>query len=140
MAAFCYSLGDFLNRIDCRQGFVLDEFGRFGGLNITERRTIYIGKKPVHAYIRAVVMTMESGDREVTLQASGVNISRAVDVAELCRRRNGIIAQGLPEQVEIVDIRTDSETGESKDGGKRSYSVIQIDLDGIGDVPASEEE
>ena len=71
---------------------------------MTERRTIFIGKKPLHAYVRAVVMAMESGDRNLELVARGATIGRAVDVAEVCRRRNGIIAQGLPEQVVIGEL------------------------------------
>ena len=73
---------------------------------MTERRTIFIGKKPLHAYVRAVVMAMESGDRNLELVARGATIGRAVDVAEVCRRRNGIIAQGLPEQVVICLLYT----------------------------------
>ena len=57
--------------------------------------------KPLHAYVRAVVMAMEAGDRIVQLEARGATISRAVDVAEVCRRRSGHIAQGLPETVNI---------------------------------------
>ena len=36
---------------------------------MTDRRTIFIGKKPLHAYVRAVVMAMESGDRNLELVA-----------------------------------------------------------------------
>ena len=56
---------------------------------MTDRRIIFIGKKPLHAYVRAVVKAMEDGDREVQLVARGATISRAVDVAEVCRRSNG---------------------------------------------------
>jgi len=66
---------------------------------LSDRRTIFIGKKPLHAYVRAVVMAMEEGERRVQLVARGATIGRAVDVAEVCRRRNGIIAQGLPSEV-----------------------------------------
>jgi DNA-binding protein len=89
---------------------------------MSERRIIFIGKKPLHLYIRAVVMSMEAGDREVELVARGATIGRAVDVAEVCRRRNGWIAQGLPEEVVI------------------GVSVLKIELDGIGDIPIKEEE
>ena len=39
---------------------------------MTDRRTIFIGKKPLHAYVRAVVMAMESGDRNLELVARGL--------------------------------------------------------------------
>jgi len=107
---------------------------------MTERRIIYIGKKPLHAYVRAVVMAMEAGDRNLQLVARGATIGRAVDVAEVCRRRNGFIAQGLPEEVIIGDILCSSEVIPSDDGRDRTVSVLQIELDGVGDVPAKEEE
>ncbi len=107
---------------------------------MSDRRTIFIGKKPLHAYVRAVVMAMESGDRNLQLVARGATIGRAVDVAEVCRRRNGIIAQGLPEEVSIGEITCESETIPSEDGRERTVSVLKIELDGFGDLPSREEE
>ena len=101
---------------------------------MTDRRTIFIGKKPLHAYVRAVVMAMESGDRNLELVARGATIGRAVDVAEVCRRRNGIIAQGLPEEVTIGEINCESEVIPSEDGRDRTVSVLKIQLDGHGAV------
>ena len=103
-----------------------------------ERRSIFIGKKPLHAYVRAVVMAMEEGNREVQLVARGATIGRAVDVAEICRRRNGIIAQGLPSEVIIGEILCTSEIL-TQDDRERTVSVLTIELDGIGDVPSEEE-
>ena len=105
---------------------------------MSERRSIFIGKKPLHAYVRAVVMAMEEGNREVHLVARGATIGRAVDVAEICRRRNGIIAQGLPSEVIIGEIQCSSETL-TQDDRERTVSVLTIELDGIGEVPSEEE-
>ena len=105
---------------------------------MSERRSIFIGKKPLHAYVRAVVMAMEEGNREVQLVARGATIGRAVDVAEICRRRNGVIAQGLPSEVVIGEIQCSSETL-TQDGRERTVSVLTIELDGIGEVPSEEE-
>ena len=102
------------------------------------RRSIFIGKKPLHAYVRAVVMAMEEGNREVQLVARGATIGRAVDVAEICRRRNGIIAQGLPSEVIIGEIQCSSEIL-TQDNRERTVSVLTIELDGIGEVPSEEE-
>ena len=85
-------------------------------------------------------MAMESGDRNLELVARGATIGRAVDVAEVCRRRNGIIAQGLPEEVTIGDINCESEVIPSEDGRDRTVSVLRIQLDGHGDLPEKEEE
>ncbi len=46
-------------------------------------RVIYIGSKPVHLYIRAVVTAMAAGETTVTLNARGTAISKAVDVADV---------------------------------------------------------
>jgi DNA-binding protein len=102
---------------------------------MTERRVIFVGKKPLHAYVRAVVMAMGEGDRSIQLVARGATISRAVDVAEVCRRRNGHIAQGLPETVTIQHVSCGSEEIQGDDG-VRTVSVLRIDLEGVGDVPA----
>ena len=102
--------------------------------DMTERRVIFVGKKPLHAYVRAVVKAMEDGDREVQLVARGATISRAVDVAEVCRRRNGHIAQGLPEAVNIQHLSCESEEVQGENG-MRTVSVLRIDLEGVGVVP-----
>ena len=93
----------------------------------------------LHAYVRAVVMAMEQGDRQIQLVARGATIGRAVDVAEICRRRNGIIAQGLPAEVTIGNIHCSSETLTQEDKRERVVSVLTIEMDGLGDVPEKEE-
>jgi DNA-binding protein len=104
---------------------------------MSERRVIFVGKKPLHAYVRAVVMAMQEGDRSVQLVARGATISRAVDVAEVCRRRNGHIAQGLPEQVNIEHVECGSEELHGEEG-VRTVSVLRIDLEGVGEIPPQE--
>ena len=84
-------------------------------------------------------MAMEEGERRVQLVARGATIGRAVDVAEVCRRRNGIIAQGLPAEVIIGDIHCSSETLTQNDNRERTVSVLTIEIDGVGDVPQEEE-
>ena len=102
---------------------------------MAERRIIFVGKKPLHAYVRAVVKAMEDGDRSLQLVARGATISRAVDVAEGCRRRNGHIAQGRPETVNIQNLMCESEEVEGENG-MRTVSVLRIDLEGVGEMPA----
>ena len=48
--------------------------------------TIFIGQKPIMAYVTAIVMHF-SGSNEVKIKARGRAISAAVDVVEVCRRR-----------------------------------------------------
>ena len=49
--------------------------------------TIFIGKKPIMAYVTALMMQFTSGSSEVSIKARGRAISAAVDVVEVCRRR-----------------------------------------------------
>jgi archaea-specific DNA-binding protein len=48
--------------------------------------TVFIGQKPIMAYVTAIVMHI-GGSNEVTVKARGRAISAAVDVVEVCRRR-----------------------------------------------------
>ena len=50
---------------------------------MTDRRIIFIGKKPLHAYVRAVVKAMEDGDREVQLVARGAAVLGGVGLVVL---------------------------------------------------------
>jgi DNA-binding protein len=49
--------------------------------------TIFIGQKPIMAYVTALMMQFTSGSNDVTIKARGRAISAAVDVVEVCRRR-----------------------------------------------------
>ena len=49
--------------------------------------TIFIGQKPIMAYVTAILMQFTSGSGDVTIKARGRAISAAVDVVEVCRRR-----------------------------------------------------
>jgi DNA-binding protein len=83
--------------------------------------SIFIGNKPFMNYVTAVVMqfTVKNAD-EVTVKARGKFISRAVDVAEVATKRF------LEGQVEIRDIRIDSEEFENKEGKQVRVSTLEI--------------
>jgi hypothetical protein len=66
-------------------------------------------------------------------------LEELLTVAEICRRRNGIIAQGLPETVSIGEIQCSSEVFTQEGQKDRTVSVLTIELDGIGEVPSEEE-
>ena len=48
---------------------------------------ILVGQKPSMAYVLAVITQFNSGNQEVQIKARGKAISRAVDVAEIVRRK-----------------------------------------------------
>ena len=100
---------------------------------MSEPRIIFIGRKPLHAYIRAVLMAMTAGDRELTLVARGNAIVTAVNVAEVCRRRNGFLASQLPDEVNMTGVEIGTEEVE-RDNGMGNVSVIRIGLEGLGEM------
>lgn len=101
-------------------------------------RDIFVGSKPLHSYINAVRTTMSEGERVIRLVARGRNINMAVDVAEVCRRRAGIIAGKLPEDIDVSDVELATEALPRDDGGTRNVSVIKITMEGHGDMHEEE--
>jgi len=85
---------------------------------------IFIGGKPFMNYITAVVMQFTTkGTEEVVIKARGKFISKAVDVAEVCRKRF------LKDRnIDIKDIKVDSEEFENQEGRKVNVSTIDIVL------------
>jgi len=84
-------------------------------------------------------MAMDEGHRHIRLQARGSAISRAVDVAEICRRRHGITASRLPLSITIDSIETSSVELKGDDERMKTVSGISIDILGKGDMVDEEE-
>lgn len=90
---------------------------------MAEDNTIFIGAKPFMNYVTAVVMQFTTKDaKEVAVKARGKFISRAVDVVEVASKRF------LEGQVEITDIKIDSEEFTNKEGRDVRVSIIEIML------------
>ena len=85
---------------------------------------VYIGTKPFMNYVTSVVVQFTTKKRdEVIIKARGKFISRAVDIAEVVKRRF------LKDQnIKIKDIETGSEEFENKEGRKVNISTIGITL------------
>jgi len=93
----------------------------------TERKTddhsVFVGGKPFMNYVTGVVMQFTTQNaKEVIVKARGKFISRAVDVAEVVRKRF------LENQVDISNIKIDSEEFENKEGRQVRVSTIEISL------------
>jgi len=90
----------------------------------SEENTVFIGGKPFMNYITGVVMQFTTkGAKEVVVKARGKFISRAVDVAEVCTKRF------LKDQnIEVKNIKIDSEEFENQEGKKVNVSIIEITL------------
>ncbi len=83
--------------------------------------TILIGKKPVMAYVTAVMMHFQSGSNVLTVKARGRAISRAVDVVEVVSRRF------MTGKLNINDVSIGTEiVGQNED--VRNVSTIEIKI------------
>lgn len=82
---------------------------------------VLIGKKPVMSYVLAVVTQFGAGTNEVVLKARGRAIGKAVDVAEVARKR-------FLKGVQVKDIKIGTEQVQTKEGGTSSVSTIEIAL------------
>jgi DNA-binding protein len=85
---------------------------------------IFIGTKPFMNYVTGAVMQFTTKDsEEVVIKARGNFISRAVNVAEVVRKKF------LKEKnLQIKDIKIDSEELTNKEGKKMNVSTIEITL------------
>lgn len=94
-----------------------------GPVRHADRNTVFVGSKPFMNYVTAVVMqftTQNSG--EVNIKSRGKFISKAVDVAEVVRRRF------LSGQIGIHNVGINSESFVNKEGRQVSVSTIDIAL------------
>ena len=90
---------------------------------MTEASVIYVGNKPFMNYVTAVVMQFTSqGAKEVVIKARGRYTARAIDVAEVVRKKF------LLGQVNVKSVKIDSEEFSTPDGKRKRISTIEIVL------------
>lgn len=92
--------------------------------NGKEDNTVFVGGKPFMNYVTGVVMQFTTKQsKEVVIRARGKFISKAVDIAEVARKRF------LKDQdISVKNIEINSEEFESKEGRKVNVSTIDITL------------
>ncbi|MBS3159383.1 DNA-binding protein Alba [Candidatus Woesearchaeota archaeon] len=89
----------------------------------TDDHVVFIGSKPFMNYVTGVVMQFTTqGAKEVIIKARGKFISKAVDIAEVSTKRF------LDKTAEIVEIKTDSEEFQNKEGKQVRVSTIELKL------------
>ena len=84
-----------------------------------DENVVFVGKKPSMSYVLAVMTQFSDGHGEVNIKARGKAISRAVDVAEIVRRR--FISDAF-----IKEIQIGTEEMEVPERGKLNVSTISI--------------
>jgi DNA-binding protein len=82
---------------------------------------IFVGKKPSMAYVLAAITQFSNNQNEIHIKARGRSISRAVDVAEIVRRR-------FLQDVQVKNIQIGTEEKEVEGKGKLNISTIDITL------------
>ncbi len=90
---------------------------------MTADNSIFVGTKPFMNYVTGVVMQFTTKDaQDVIIKARGKFISRAVDISEVVAKRF------LQDQIELKDIKIDSEEFQNKEGKEVRVSTIEIRL------------
>ncbi|MFX0182534.1 MAG: DNA-binding protein Alba [Candidatus Hodarchaeota archaeon] len=92
---------------------------------MSEENTVFIGNKPVTAYVMACVTQFNRDAEAIVLKARGRAISRAVDVAEVLRRRF------MKDRVDVTNITIDTEQIETREGNLSNVSAIEITISKI---------
>ncbi len=88
---------------------------------MTDDNAIFIGGKPFMNYVSSVVVQFTTkGADEIFIKARGKFISRAVDVAEIATKRF------LKDQIELKDIKINSESFKNEQGQDIRVSTIEI--------------
>ncbi|MEK6909619.1 MAG: DNA-binding protein Alba [Candidatus Aenigmatarchaeota archaeon] len=80
---------------------------------------VYVGVKPPMAYVLGVVTQLSNNQKEVFIKARGRSISKAVDVAEIVRRK---FVQGA----KVSNIEIGTEERQLETGQKINVSSISI--------------
>ncbi len=90
----------------------------------TEDNTIFVGGKPFMNYVTSIVVQFTTKNaEEVKIVSRGKFISKAVDVAEVARKK---FLKEL--SISIKEVKIDSEEFESKEGKKVTVSTMDIIL------------
>ncbi|MEK6834196.1 MAG: DNA-binding protein [Thermoproteota archaeon] len=85
------------------------------------RETIFIGKKPLMAYVTSTLIQL-ANQPKISIKARGLSIGRAVDVAQIVARKTENAGYT------IGDIKIGSELLQSQDGRPRNVSTIEIEV------------
>jgi DNA-binding protein len=87
-----------------------------------DENSVFIGRKPIMNYVLACMTLFQGGSSEVCIKARGMAVSRAIDVAEIIRRR-------FVTDVKVKDVKIGTEPLPSRERGIPSnVSTIEVIL------------
>ncbi len=82
---------------------------------------VFIGSKPLMAYVNAVQMQFKEGQEKVQISARGKNMNAAIDVEQIITQRF------MKDEVETESIKTGSEEFNKKDkDGKETDKKTKV--------------
>ena len=88
---------------------------------MSENNAVLVGNKPVMNYVLACITLFHSGAKEISVKARGQSISRAIDIAEVVRRRF------LPD-VKVKSVRIGTDQLPPREGGSKLTNVSTIEI------------
>ena len=88
---------------------------------MSEKPTVFIGKKPLMSYVLACLTSFQSGSNELVIKARGRAISRAVDVVQVVQRR-------FFKDLKVNDIKIGTEQVTGENNVTLNVSTIEISL------------
>ncbi len=91
---------------------------------MSDTNSVLIGKKPVMNYVLACITLFHGGAKQVNVKARGKAISRAIDVAEVVRRKFL-----LDVKIAKVGIGTDQLASQEGNDALTNVSTIEITLE-----------
>ncbi len=87
-----------------------------------DANSVFIGRKPIMNYVLACMTLFQGGSSEVCIKARGMAVSRAIDVAEIIRRRFILDAT-------VKDVKIGTELLPSRERGiPTNVSTIEVIL------------
>ncbi len=90
----------------------------------TSENSVFIGGKPFMNYVTGVVMQFTTNNaNKVTIKSRGKFISKAVDVAEISRKKFLV-----NENISVAEVKIGSEKFENKEGKTVNVSILEITL------------
>ncbi len=92
-------------------------------MKVAENNSVFVGKKPVMNYVLACISLFHGGANEICVKARGRAINRAVDVAEVTRRRF------MPDlKIKKIGIDTEQLAPLNEESEPSNVSTIEITL------------
>jgi DNA-binding protein len=86
-----------------------------------ENDVVFVGKKPIMAYVLAILTHLNSGHDAVFIKARGSMISKAVDISQVVKRK-------FSKDLKISNIEIGTEEIKTEENKHRDVSFISVEM------------